>query len=153
MNKHNLCHFTSARMTFPLHYFVKISILKLVLLIPDMSIIQYKYLTIARPWWCSQWHFCFIAFSVGRKRDKGRWADSDREGGNQGSAHFLGVLFVSHSWVLLPVNNKQLLRVQPGVGGQSSPTWVVYLALLSLKICSSFHTGKKVCVCVCVCLI
>lgn len=50
MNKHNLCHFTAARMTFPLHYFVKISILRLVLLIPDMSIIQYKYLTIARPW-------------------------------------------------------------------------------------------------------
>lgn len=34
-------------MTFPLHYFVKTSILNLVLLIPDVSIIQYKYLSIA----------------------------------------------------------------------------------------------------------
>lgn len=40
---------TAASMTFPLHYFVKTSISNLVLLIPDVSIIQYKYLSIARP--------------------------------------------------------------------------------------------------------
>lgn len=77
---------TAASMTFPLHYFVKTSILNLVLLIPDVSIVQCKYLSIARPWWCSQWHFHFIALSKGRKRGEGRWADADGEGGEQAAS-------------------------------------------------------------------
>lgn len=124
-------------MTFPLHYFVKTSILNLVLLIPDVSIIQYKYLSIARPWWCSQWHFCLIAFRGGR------WADAAGEVGEPGSGPFLGVVFSPCPWVcsLGVINCSSELGVRevdpvapPELGTQH----------VCLEICSSFQRGQKV---------
>lgn len=111
---------TTASMTFPLHYFVKTSILNLVLLIPDVSIIQYKYLSVARPWWCSQWHFCFIAFGVGggegREAREGGLMQMGREGTRQCSLPRSSVFILSLT--LLLVNKKLFFWAGAGAVGK-----------------------------------
>lgn len=108
---------TAAGMTFLLHYLVKTSLLNLVLLIPDVSIIQYKYLSIARPWGCSQWHFCFIACGGGGGGEarEGGLMQMGREATRQGSLRGSSVFILPLN--LLLANNKLFLELGLRGGG------------------------------------